>query len=63
MCAAEQAAMAIEVLFIAYRKQVKTPNDKAIQDAIQQLFDAIENPSSTIDSSFLHTCGCSIASA
>jgi hypothetical protein len=42
--AAEQAAMAIEALFMAYRKQVKTANDKAIQDTIQRLFEALEKP-------------------
>jgi hypothetical protein len=41
---AEQAAMAIEALFTAYRKQVKTPNDKAIQDTIRRLFDVLEKP-------------------
>jgi hypothetical protein len=42
--AAEQAAMAIDALCMAYRKQVKTPNDKAIQDTIQRLFDVLEKP-------------------
>jgi hypothetical protein len=41
---AEQAAMAIEALCMAYRKQGKLADDKAIQDAIQRLFDVVEKP-------------------
>ena len=43
--AAEQAAMALDSLYIAYAKDTKPPNDAEIRGAINQLFQQLENPS------------------
>src|SRR5579885_1901058 len=43
--AAEQAAMAIDSLYIAYAKDTKPANDAEMRAAINQLFQQLENPS------------------
>ena len=43
--AAEQAAMALDSLFIAYAKTEKVPNAAEIRAAINGLFQQLENPS------------------
>src|SRR5215469_6742714 len=43
--AAEQAAMAMDALYIAYAKQAKPANDTEIRAAINVLFQQVENPS------------------
>ena len=43
--AAEQAAMALDSLYIAYGKDTKPANDGEIRAAINQLFQQLENPS------------------
>jgi hypothetical protein len=43
--AAEQAAMALDSLYIAYAKDTKPANDAEIRAAINQLFQQLENPS------------------
>jgi len=44
--AGEQAAMALDSLWIAYQRISKTPNDAAMHDAIHALFKQLEDPSS-----------------
>ena len=44
--AAEQAAMAMDSLYIAYAKDPKPGNDAEIRSAINVLFQQLENPSS-----------------
>lgn len=44
--AAEQAAMALDSLWIAYQRATKAPNDAAVRDAIHALFKQLEDPSS-----------------
>jgi len=44
--AAEQATMAMDSLYIAYGKDTKPANDAEIRDAINALFQQLENPSS-----------------
>jgi hypothetical protein len=44
--AAEQAAMAMDSLYIAYSKDVKPANAEEVRGAINQLFAQLENPSS-----------------
>jgi hypothetical protein len=44
--AAEQAAMAMDSLYIAYSKETKPGNDAEIRGAINALFQQLENPSS-----------------
>jgi Cytochrome c554 and c-prime len=44
--AAEQAAMALDSLYIAYSKDVKPANAEEVRTAINQLFAQLENPSS-----------------
>jgi hypothetical protein len=44
--AAEQAAMAVDSLYIAYSKDTKPGNDAQIRAAINALFQQLENPSS-----------------
>ena len=44
--AAEQAAMALDSLYIAYSKDTKPANDAEVRGAINQLFQQLENPSS-----------------
>jgi Cytochrome c554 and c-prime len=44
--AAEQAAMALDSLYIAYSKDVKPANADEVRGAINQLFAELENPSS-----------------
>jgi hypothetical protein len=43
--AAEQAAMALDALYIAYSKQGNSPNAPEIRTAINGLFQQLENPS------------------
>jgi hypothetical protein len=43
--AAEQAAMAMDSLYIAYVKDTKPANDAEVRTAINQLFQQLENPS------------------
>jgi Cytochrome c554 and c-prime len=43
--AAEQAAMAMDSLYIAYAKDTKPANDSEVRAAINQLFQQLENPS------------------
>ena len=43
--AAEQAAMALDSLYIAYSKQAKPPNSAEVRAAINALFQQLENPS------------------
>jgi len=43
--AAEQAAMALDSLYIAYAKDTKPANDAEVRAAINQLFQQLENPS------------------
>jgi len=43
--AAEQAAMAMDALYIAYAKQAKPANDAEIRTVINVLFQQVENPS------------------
>jgi hypothetical protein len=43
--AAEQAAMAMDSLYIAYSKDTKPTNDAEIRSAINGLFQQLENPS------------------
>jgi hypothetical protein len=43
--AAEQAAMALDALYIAYSKQVNPPNAPEVRAAINGLFQQLENPS------------------
>jgi hypothetical protein len=44
--AAEQAAMAMDSLYIAYAKDTKPANDTEVRGAINVLFQQLENPSS-----------------
>jgi hypothetical protein len=44
--AAEQAAMAMDSLYIAYSKDVKPSNADEVRAAINELFRQLENPSS-----------------
>ncbi|HXH68646.1 MAG TPA: multiheme c-type cytochrome [Candidatus Limnocylindrales bacterium] len=44
--AAEQAAMAMDSLYIAYAKDTKPANDAEVRGAINALFQQLENPSS-----------------
>jgi hypothetical protein len=44
--AAEQAAMALDSLFVVYSRAVKVENEKAVQDAIHALFKQLDDPSS-----------------
>jgi Cytochrome c554 and c-prime len=44
--AAEQAAMALDSLYIAYSKDVKPANAEEVRGAINQLFAQLQNPSS-----------------
>jgi hypothetical protein len=44
--AAEQSAMALDSLFIAYTRTEKVPNAPDIRAAINALFQQLENPSS-----------------
>jgi hypothetical protein len=41
---AEQAAMAVDTLFITYKKQVKNGDHKAVDDTIQQIFKLMQKP-------------------
>lgn len=41
---AEQAAMAVDTLFITYKKHVKNGEHKAIDDTIQQIFNVMQKP-------------------
>ena len=43
--AAEQAAMALDSLYIANNKDAKPANDTEIRSAIRTLFQQLENPS------------------
>jgi hypothetical protein len=43
--AAEQAAMAVDSLYIAYSKDTKPANDAEVRSAINALFQQLENPS------------------
>jgi hypothetical protein len=43
--AAEQAAMALDSLYIAYSKQTNPPNAAEVRVAINGLFQQLENPS------------------
>jgi hypothetical protein len=43
--AGEQAAMAVDSLYIAYSKDTKPANDAEIRAAINTLFQQLENPS------------------
>jgi len=43
--AAEQATMALDSLYIAYSKQVQLPNAAEVRNAINGLFQQLENPS------------------
>ena len=43
--AAEQATMALDSLYIAYRKQGRPANDTEVRSAINSLFQQLENPS------------------
>jgi Cytochrome c554 and c-prime len=43
--AAEQAAMALQSLYLAYFSQVRAANDSQIRAALQALFQQVENPS------------------
>jgi hypothetical protein len=42
---AEQAAMALDALYIAYSKQAHPPNAPEVRTAINGLFEQLENPS------------------
>jgi len=44
--AAEQAAMALDSLYIAYSKEAKPANAAEVRAAINGLFQQLENPSS-----------------
>jgi hypothetical protein len=50
--AAEQAAMALEGLYVAYSRDEKGPNDQAIKAAIKKLFDYLEKPERYTPSQF-----------
>jgi hypothetical protein len=50
--AAEQAAMALDSLFIAWSRNAKLANDAEIRSAINGLFQQLENPSVYIPSDF-----------
>jgi hypothetical protein len=43
--AAEQAAMALQSLYIAYSSQARSANDAQIRAALKTLFQQVENPS------------------
>lgn len=43
--AAEQAAMALDALYITYARNTNATNDQALRDAIKGLFDRVQNPS------------------
>jgi hypothetical protein len=43
--AAEQAAMALDSLFVAYKQNVKLANERDLRTAINQLFQQLDNPS------------------
>jgi len=43
--AAEQAAMALDSLYIAYAKDTRPTNDPEVRGAINALFQQLENPS------------------
>jgi hypothetical protein len=43
--AAEQAAMALDSLFVAYKQNVSVANERELRTAIDQLFEQLDNPS------------------
>ena len=43
--AAEQAAMALDSLFVAYKQNVSVANERELRTAIDQLFQQLDNPS------------------
>ena len=43
--AAEQAAMTLDSLFVAYKQNVSVPNEQDLRAAINQLFQQLDNPS------------------
>jgi hypothetical protein len=43
--AAEQAAMALDSLFVAYKQNIQLTNDRDLRPAIDQLFQQLDNPS------------------
>src|SRR6185369_12823637 len=43
--AAEQAAMALQSLYLAYTSQARAANDAQIRAALKALFQQVENPS------------------
>ena len=43
--AAEQSAMALDSLFVAYKQNVKLTNEHDLRSAIDQLFQQLDNPS------------------
>jgi hypothetical protein len=53
--AAEQAAMAVDSLYIAYSKDTKPANDAEIRAAINALFQQLENPSAYNANQFAST--------
>ena len=44
--AAEQAAMAVDSLYICYSREANPANSAEVRDAINALFQQLENPSS-----------------
>ena len=42
---AEQSAMALDSLFVAYKQNVKLTNEHDLRSAIDQLFQQLDNPS------------------
>jgi hypothetical protein len=43
--AAEQAAMSLDSLFVAYKQNVKSADESEIREAINGLFQQVDNPS------------------
>jgi hypothetical protein len=50
--AAEQAAMALDSIFTAYARNVRPQNEKAVREAIEVLFQQVQNPSAFRPQSF-----------
>jgi hypothetical protein len=50
--AAEQAAMALDSIFTAYARNVHPQNEKAVREAIEGLFQQVQNPSAFRPQSF-----------
>ena len=55
--AAEQAAMALDSIYTAYARNVRPQNEKAVREAIEVLFQQVQNPSAFRPQSFTAQMG------